>query len=80
MVGYYNAAIKLKNILVSLVTSLGTVLLPRLSNSLANQDMALFNRLIKKSFDFALLLSIPLTAYCILEANDCITFFSRCRI
>lgn len=75
-VGYYNAAIKLKNILVSLVTSLGTVLLPRLSNSLANQDMALFNRLIKKSFDFALLLSIPLTAYCILEANDCITFLA----
>ena len=75
-VGYYNAAIKLKNILVSLVTSLGTVLLPRLSNSLANQDMALFNRLIKKSFDFALLLSIPLTVYCILEANDCITFLA----
>ncbi len=30
-VGYYNAAIKIKTILLSLVTSLGTVLLPRLS-------------------------------------------------
>ena len=30
-VGYYNAAIKIKVILVSIVTSLGTVLLPRAS-------------------------------------------------
>ena len=30
-VGYYNAAVKVKQILVSLVTSLGAVLLPRLS-------------------------------------------------
>ena len=28
-VGYYNAATKIKNILVSIVTSLGTVLMPR---------------------------------------------------
>ena len=30
-VGYYNAAVKIKSILVSLVTSLGNVLLPRMS-------------------------------------------------
>ena len=30
-VGYYTAAIKVKTLLVSLITSLGTVLLPRLS-------------------------------------------------
>ena len=29
--GYYDAAVKIKNILVSFVTSLGTVLLPRVS-------------------------------------------------
>ena len=75
-VGYYNAAVKLKNILVSLVTSLGTVLLPRLSNSLANKDMTAFNRLIKKSFNFVLLMSIPLTIYCIIEASDCINFLA----
>lgn len=75
-VGYYNAAVKLKNILVSLVTSLGTVLLPRLSNSLANKDMIAFNRLIKKSFNFVLLMSIPLTIYCIIEASDCINFLA----
>ena len=75
-VGYYNAAVKLKNILVSLVTSLGTVLLPRLSNSLANKDMITFNRLIKKSFNFVLLISIPLTIYCIIEASDCINFLA----
>ncbi|WP_212768386.1 oligosaccharide flippase family protein, partial [Larkinella sp. C7] len=30
-VGYYNASVKIKAILVSLVTSMGSVLLPRLS-------------------------------------------------
>ena len=60
-VGYYNAAVKLKGILVSIVTSLGTVLLPRLSNSLANNDFMQFNKLIKKSFNFVLLISFPLT-------------------
>ena len=75
-VGYYNAAVKLKNILVSLVTSLGTVLLPRLSNSLANNDFLQFNKLIKKSFNFVLLISIPLTIYCIIEAQTCIDFLA----
>lgn len=75
-VGYYNAAVKLKNILVSLVTSLGTVLLPRLSNSLANNDLTQFNTLIKKSFNFVLLMSVPLTIYCIIEASDCINFLA----
>lgn len=75
-VGYYNAAVKLKNILVSLVASLGTVLLPRLSNYLANKDMKAFNRLIKKSINFVLLISIPLTIYSIIEAANCIDFLA----
>lgn len=75
-VGYYNAAIKLKGILVSLVTSLGTVLLPRLSNSLAHKDFVQFNQLIKKSFNFVLLVSVPLIIYCISEASTCIDFLA----
>lgn len=75
-VGYYNAAIKIKNILVSLVTALGTVLLPRLSYYITNGMQNKFNNLIKKSFNFVFLISVPLTFYCILMASDCINFLA----
>lgn len=75
-VGYYNAATKLKSILVSFVTALGVVLLPRLSNCLSNNDYFQFNILIKKSFNFVLITSLPLTVYSILEAENCINFLA----
>ena len=37
-VGYYNAGIKVKTVLVTCVTSLGTVLLPRLSYYIETAD------------------------------------------
>ena len=39
-VGYYSASVKVKSILVNLVTSLGTVLLPRLSYYFENKNDA----------------------------------------
>ena len=48
-VGYYNAATKIKNILVSIVTSLGTVLMPRASYYLQNGMKDEFYKLSKKS-------------------------------
>ena len=44
-VGYYGAAVKIKNILVSIVTSLGTVLLPSASYDIAHQQMYEFKTL-----------------------------------
>ena len=75
-VGYYNTAVKLKNLLVSLVTALGTVLLPRLSNVLANKDYERFNYLIKQSFNYVILIALPLAIYCIMEARTCIDFLA----
>ena len=75
-VGYYNTAVKLKNLLVSLVTALGTVLLPRLSNILANKDYKSFNRLIRQSFNFVMMIALPITAYCVTEAERCIDFLA----
>lgn len=43
-VGYYNAAVKIKNILVSIVTSLGTVLLPRASFYVENKMLDEFEK------------------------------------
>lgn len=75
-VGIYSSAVKVKTILVSVVTSLGVVLLPRLSNELANGREDQFNQLIKKSFNFSLLISIPLALFSIYEAEKCILFLA----
>lgn len=51
-VGYYNAAIKIKSILLSLVTSLGNVLLPRMSYYAKRNEIELFKSTMAKSFEF----------------------------
>lgn len=75
-VGYYNAAVKVKNILVSLVTSLGTVLLPRLSFYIENGQIKEFRRMIAKAINFVLLLSLPLSLYFIFYAKESIMLLS----
>lgn len=47
-VGYYNAAVKIKIILVSIATSLGSVLLPRASYYVENNMMEELKKLLKK--------------------------------
>lgn len=47
-VGYYNAAVRIKTILVSVVTSLGTVLLPRASYYIECGKMDEFKRITKR--------------------------------
>lgn len=47
-VGYYNAAVKIKVILVSVVTSLGTVLLPRASYYIQRGELKEFHRITRK--------------------------------
>lgn len=74
--GYYNAAVKLKSILVSLITSMGTVLLPRLSYYFEANKKEEFMRMISKALNFVLLLSLPLTIYFILFARESILFLS----
>ncbi len=75
-VGLYAASIKMRNILYSLVTSIGTVLLPRASYLIQNKDFKKFEEIIKKSFQFIAALSIPLTIFFVFEANTTILFLS----
>lgn len=75
-VGYYNAAVKIKNILLGIVTSLGTVLLPRASYYIENDYMEEFRRITQKAIKFVFLISIPLTVYFILYAKEGILFLS----
>jgi len=75
-VGYYNAAIKIKTILVSIVTSLGTVLLPRASYYIEHGNIKQFKHITKKALNFVFLISTPLIIYFILYAKQGIYFLS----
>lgn len=75
-VGYYHAAIKIKSILVMVVTSLGAVLLPRVSYFIEKGELETFRRISKKALGFVLIASVPMTIYFICFAGECILFVS----
>lgn len=75
-VGYYNAAIKLKYILLSLVSSLGQVLLPRMSYFVQNNKMQEFLQTMKKSLNFTLAISIPLTIFFVIYSFEAMMFLA----
>lgn len=59
-VGYYENAEKIINILMAFITSLGTVMLPRISNLVAKGKRDEIDCYINKSMEFVMFLSIPL--------------------
>lgn len=75
-VGYYNAAVKIKIILVSIVTSLGVVLLPRASYYIEHDLKDEFYRITKKAIEFVTLIAFPMTLYFIFFAKEGIFFLS----
>lgn len=75
-VGYYNAAVRIKSILVSIVTSLGAVLLPRASYYVEHKLMDEFRRISKKAINFVFLAAGPLLVYFVLFARQGIYFLS----
>lgn len=75
-VGYYGAAVKIKTVLVNVVTALGAVLLPRLSYYVEQGDLAEFRRLTQKALHFILLAAAPLTVYFMFFARESILVLS----
>lgn len=75
-VGLYTAAVKVKSILVSLVTSLGVVLLPRLSYYIIVNKKDKFYALIRKAYNFVIVVALPLMLFTIFYARDCLIFLS----
>lgn len=75
-VGYYNAAVKIKSILVSVVTAISTVLLPRVSYFIEKNLLEEFWKIIKKTIYFVLIISLPMTIYFMLFAKEGILFLS----
>lgn len=76
-VGLY-AAVKVKTILTSLVTSLGAVLLPRLSYYIMEGRKKEFQTLIRKAYNFVIVIviALPLMLFTIFYARDCLVFLS----
>lgn len=59
-VGYYDQAQKIIKMLLTVVTSLGTVMIPRMANTFANGDMKQIKEYMKRSFRFVYIISIPM--------------------
>jgi O-antigen/teichoic acid export membrane protein len=58
-VGIYSAAIKINKLSISLITSLGVVLIPRLSYYVGQRNNKQFLKLVNMSFNFVFMFSIP---------------------
>lgn len=71
-VGYYNVAVKIRTVLLHIVTSLGAVLLPRAAYYIENNLIDEFYRIIKKAINFVILISFPLCIYFILFSRESI--------
>lgn len=73
-VGYYDVAVKIKNILVGIITSLGAVLLPRSSYYVEHGMMDKFKEITRKAMNFVFILAAPLMLYFIFYAGQWIYF------
>ena len=58
--GYYEQSQKIIRLLLTVVTSLGTVMIPRMANMFANGEKKQINYYMKRSFSFTFLLSFPM--------------------
>ena len=74
-VGIYDQSLKLVNILLTLVTSLGSVMLPRVSNLLSTGDKKSVNRMNQLSFLIYNLVIFPTIAGMLIINNDFVKFF-----
>lgn len=61
-VGYYTAGSKLSYIILSVVTSMATVLIPHVSNMIQAHDTEKFKQLITKVYHYYMALALPFTA------------------
>lgn len=58
--GYYEQAEKIVKMALMVVTSLGTVMIPRIASSYANGDIAMIRHYIMRSYRFVWLIALPM--------------------
>lgn len=74
-VGYYTAGNKLSHVILSMVASLGVVMLPRCSNLIKKGHEKEFSEITSKSYRFVIALSFPCVAALIVLARPIILLF-----
>lgn len=72
-VGYFAAATKVMQMLLTMSACLGSVMMPRASHLIAENKEDELNRLIQKSYDFTLAIALPMTIGLIFCAPSLIT-------
>ncbi|MFO0358014.1 MAG: flippase [Sphingobacteriaceae bacterium] len=75
-VGLYSASMKIVRVIITVVMALSTVLLPRASFHVMNEEMEEFKKLIKLSFDFICFLALPCMAGMLVLSKPIIFMFS----
>jgi O-antigen/teichoic acid export membrane protein len=75
-VGLFNAATKIKLILINIILAIGSVLLPRVSYYIENKMYEDFNRVLQNTFLFVIAIGLPLICYFIFQASTTIILLS----
>jgi len=73
--GFYEQSQKIIRVLLTVVTSLGTVMVPRMANMFANGEKEKITQYMKKSFNFTYLLSFPIIFGLIAISKDFVPWF-----
>lgn len=74
-VGFYEQTLKVINILITVVTSLGLVMMPRMSNTYAKGEKNKLSDYIKKSFAITYFMAIPIIFGIIAVAKNFVPIF-----
>lgn len=59
-VGYYEQSQKVVKILLAIITSMGTAMMPRIANCYSRHDKVTIQRYMEKTFNFAFILAFPM--------------------
>ena len=74
-VGYYEQAQKIIRILLTVITSLSTVMMPRIAKNFADKDFDKIKYYMNQTFKFIYMLSLPLTFGIIAVSNNFVPLF-----
>lgn len=75
-VGYYSTAVKLNKIPIALLSALSTVIIPQISLAFKEENSLRVKDLLKKSFEYMFLLSIPISVGLFVLAPNIIILFA----
>lgn len=74
-VGYYDQGQKIVKMLLAIITSMGTVMLPRIASTFVNDEKDKVMQYMKKSFNMVFLLAFPMIFGIILVSNSFVPIF-----